>query len=300
MAAEAKSLTINEHEPFGADKDEEMDEYDDDDPNNLDDEKDKKSSTNKSNGRSVYQRHPKPPFSYIALIAMAIRDSPKGKLTLAEINEYLMRKFSFFRGEYQGWKNSIRHNLSLNECFIKILRDPNRPWGKDNYWTLNPSSEYTFADGVFRRRRKKIGGNNPCSTTTTPKSSSSMNHSQICRDSLIQENSHNNLTKNERFSIDNLLKNEKNFPVQMSGGHHYHHHRKPDVVSSNNNNLQWSSTNIFNNVVNLDAVLNQQNFPQQNGGPIPFLYGCLPFLTAAALANNGGDFFLDYFNRTNC
>jgi len=109
-----------------------------------------------SAGGKSYQRRPKPPFSYIALIAMAIRDSHTGKLTLAEINEYLMKKFPFFRGPYTGWRNSVRHNLSLNECFQKILRDPSRPWGKDNYWTINPNSEYTFADGVFRRRRKRL------------------------------------------------------------------------------------------------------------------------------------------------
>ncbi|XP_006013316.1 forkhead box protein Q1b [Latimeria chalumnae] len=104
----------------------------------------------------TYTRRPKPPYSYIALIAMAIRDSPTGRLTLAEINDYLMKKFMFFRGTYTGWRNSVRHNLSLNDCFVKVLRDPSRPWGKDNYWMLNPNSEYTFADGVFRRRRKRI------------------------------------------------------------------------------------------------------------------------------------------------
>lgn len=103
-----------------------------------------------------YMRRPKPPFSYIALIAMAIRDSSSGRLTLAEINDYLMKRFPFFRGTYTGWRNSVRHNLSLNDCFLKVLRDPSRPWGKDNYWMLNPHSEYTFADGVFRRRRKRI------------------------------------------------------------------------------------------------------------------------------------------------
>ncbi|KAK2155831.1 hypothetical protein LSH36_230g05010 [Paralvinella palmiformis] len=108
------------------------------------------------NKNKAYQRHPKPPYSYIALIAMAIRESPRQRLTLSEINEYLIEKFEFFRGEYTGWKNSIRHNLSLNECFTKILRDPSRPWGKDNYWTLNPNSEYTFADGIFRRRRRRL------------------------------------------------------------------------------------------------------------------------------------------------
>ncbi|XP_040209567.1 forkhead box protein Q1 [Rana temporaria] len=110
----------------------------------------------------TYTRRPKPPYSYIALIAMAIRDSATGRLTLAEINDYLMKKFPFFRGQYTGWRNSVRHNLSLNDCFVKVLRDPSRPWGKDNYWMLNPNSEYTFADGVFRRRRKRLNRTTKC------------------------------------------------------------------------------------------------------------------------------------------
>ncbi|XP_060098989.1 forkhead box protein Q1 [Heteronotia binoei] len=124
-------------------------------------------------GGKPYTRRPKPPYSYIALIAMAIRDSAGGRLTLAEINEYLMGRFAFFRGAYTGWRNSVRHNLSLNDCFVKVLRDPARPWGKDNYWMLNPSSEYTFADGVFRRRRKRLSRPGPPEPASAPVSPSS-------------------------------------------------------------------------------------------------------------------------------
>ena len=97
----------------------------------------------------------KPPHSYIALIATAILNSPGKKLTLTEINEYLVQHYAFFRGPYQGWKNSVRHNLSFNKCFVKILRDPARPWGKDNYWTVSSLHDYLLSDGTFRRRRRR-------------------------------------------------------------------------------------------------------------------------------------------------
>ncbi|XP_067887493.1 forkhead box protein H1-like isoform X2 [Heterodontus francisci] len=45
--------------------------------------------------------------------------------------------FPFFKGHYKGWKDSVRHNLSLNDCFIKVLNDPKRPQGKGNYWTVD-------------------------------------------------------------------------------------------------------------------------------------------------------------------
>jgi len=97
----------------------------------------------------------KPPHSYIALIATAILNSPEKRLTLTEINEYLVKHYNFFRGSYQGWKNSVRHNLSFNKCFVKILRDPARPWGKDNYWTVSSLNDYLLSDGSFRRRRRR-------------------------------------------------------------------------------------------------------------------------------------------------
>ncbi|XP_022045684.2 forkhead box protein H1 [Acanthochromis polyacanthus] len=86
-----------------------------------------------------YKRYPKPPYSYLAMIAMVIQKSPEKKLTLSEILNEISTLFPFFKGNYKGWRDSVRHNLSSYDCFVKVLKDPCKPQGKGNFWAVEVS-----------------------------------------------------------------------------------------------------------------------------------------------------------------
>ncbi|XP_061523542.1 forkhead box protein M1 isoform X2 [Phycodurus eques] len=79
----------------------------------------------------------KPPFSYMAMIQFAINSSKNGLMTLKEIYKWLQHHFDFFRVENRrGWKNSVRHNLSLHKMFLRKMS----PNGKVSFWTIRPDA----------------------------------------------------------------------------------------------------------------------------------------------------------------
>lgn len=97
----------------------------------------------------------KPPYSYISLTAMAIWSSPEKMLPLSDIYKFITDRFPYYRKNTQRWQNSLRHNLSFNDCFIKVPRRPDRP-GKGAYWTLHPQAFDMFENGSLLRRRRRF------------------------------------------------------------------------------------------------------------------------------------------------
>ena len=100
----------------------------------------------------------KPPYSYVALCTMAINSSPTKMMTLSAIYKYIMEKFLFYRKSNLRWQNSLRHNLSFNDCFVKISKgnDQGGSSSKGSYWTLHQSSSQMFQEGSYLRRKRRF------------------------------------------------------------------------------------------------------------------------------------------------
>ena len=119
----------------------------------------------------------RPPYSYVALIAMAISNAPDGRMTLADIYRYISDKFPYFRLDSDParrdgcdagrWQNSVRHNLSLNDCFVRVERSaclnekPFKMDAKGGYWTLHPLCHDMFAEGSLLRRARRFRAPSP-------------------------------------------------------------------------------------------------------------------------------------------
>ncbi|XP_051891461.1 forkhead box protein N1-like isoform X2 [Pristis pectinata] len=98
--------------------------------------------------------YPKPIYSYSILIFMALKNSKTGSLPVSEIYNFMTEHFPYFKTAPDGWKNSVRHNLSLNKCFEKVENKFGGNSRKGCLWALNPSKVQKMQEELQKWRRK--------------------------------------------------------------------------------------------------------------------------------------------------
>ncbi|NXR15728.1 FOXM1 protein, partial [Semnornis frantzii] len=90
----------------------------------------------------------RPPYSYMAMIQFAINSTEKKRMTLKDIYTWIENHFPYFKHVAKpGWKNSIRHNLSLHDMFVRETSAN----GKISFWTIHPDANRCLTlDQVFK------------------------------------------------------------------------------------------------------------------------------------------------------
>ncbi|XP_034025353.1 forkhead box protein N4 [Thalassophryne amazonica] len=99
---------------------------------------------------------PKPIYSYSCLIAMALKNSKTGSLPVSEIYSFMKEHFPYFKTAPDGWKNSVRHNLSLNKCFEKVENKTSSSSRKGCLWALNPAKIDKMEEEMQKWKRKDL------------------------------------------------------------------------------------------------------------------------------------------------
>lgn len=90
------------------------------------------------------------PMTYVAMIARAILSSPLQRLPLSEIYKFIEQRFPEFTENRARWKNTVRHNLSLHDCFFRGEVSVNK---KGCNWRIHPFFIADFRRGDFSRHK---------------------------------------------------------------------------------------------------------------------------------------------------
>nr|NP_001071716.1 transcription factor protein [Ciona intestinalis]BAE06449.1 transcription factor protein [Ciona intestinalis] len=98
-----------------------------------------------------YNPMSKPPYSFSCLIFMAVEDSVEKRLPVKEIYSWVCKHFPYFKTAPSGWKNSIRHNLSLNRCFKKAeIPNKRKETVKGSLWCIDPAYRPNLVQALKR------------------------------------------------------------------------------------------------------------------------------------------------------
>uniref|UniRef100_A0A336L7S2 CSON004604 protein n=1 Tax=Culicoides sonorensis TaxID=179676 RepID=A0A336L7S2_CULSO len=178
-----------------------------------------KSSIQSNNNKDNNNKHPnnlpydpqlhtnnKPPYSFSCLIFMAIEDSSNKALPVKEIYSWITQHFPYFKTAPNGWKNSVRHNLSLNKSFQKVEKAANL--GKGSLWMVDEQYRPNLIQALTRSPFHPI----PSIEKTVMKAANSMPNSTN-RNTPNKNNSNSNSVMQQGVLKDgSRLPNPEHFP----------------------------------------------------------------------------------------
>lgn len=145
----------------------------------------------------------KPPYSYAAMIGLAILSSEDRRLTLSEIYDWISENFKYYQRSDVGWHNSIRHNLSLNKAFSKTDKSEGK---KGHYWQIEPGME-----SAFLKKKSRKSAAHSSSTSSSANDSNKNNPSMADKKNIFKPNKIKSLKPNNLDNENNTRnKIEKN------------------------------------------------------------------------------------------
>ncbi|XP_061890648.1 checkpoint suppressor 1 [Entelurus aequoreus] len=119
----------------------------------------------------------KPPYSFSCLIFMAIEDAPNKRLPVKDIYGWILEHFPYFASAPTGWKNSVRHNLSLNKCFKKVDKDRSQSIGKGSLWSIDPEYRHNLIQALKKTPYHPYSTGLATPPTSPPTLSQTFHHS---------------------------------------------------------------------------------------------------------------------------
>ncbi|XP_077366292.1 forkhead box protein N3-like [Festucalex cinctus] len=119
----------------------------------------------------------KPPYSFSCLIFMAIEDAPNKRLPVKDIYGWILEHFPYFASAPTGWKNSVRHNLSLNKCFKKVDKDRSQSIGKGSLWSIDPEYRHNLIQALKKTPYHPYSTGLATPSTSPPTLSPTFHHS---------------------------------------------------------------------------------------------------------------------------
>ena len=99
---------------------------------------------------------PKPPYSFIALISMAIANSPEKRVTVSQMYQYIEGRFPYYKQCTRNWRASVRHTLSVNDCFVRTAKKRSDGGDQGGLWAIDPEFEDMFNSGSLLRRTRRF------------------------------------------------------------------------------------------------------------------------------------------------